>query len=132
MSIDHTAMIHTAMPLCASLGITADRVDAAAAVLALDWQEALCTSNGLLHGGALMALADSAGGACAFANLPADASATATIESKTNLFGAVRCGQVIAFARPVHVGSTTIVIETDLTCDGAFVAKTIQTQLVLR
>jgi len=79
-----------------------------------------------------MALADAAGGACAFANLPAGATATTTIESKTNLMGAVRQGFVTAHARPLHVGSTTIVVETDLTNDGKLVAKTTQTQLVLR
>ena len=65
-------------------------------VLRLDWRPELCTSGGLLHGGVVMALADSAGGACAFVNLPEGATRTATIESKTNFLGAVTDGTVIA------------------------------------
>ena len=56
-------------------------------VLTLDWRPELCTSGGLLHGGAVMALADAAGGACAFFNLPEGATGTSTIESKTNFLG---------------------------------------------
>jgi uncharacterized protein (TIGR00369 family) len=80
-----------------------------------------------------MTLADSAGAACAFANLPEGAEGTSTIESKTNFLGAVRSGMVRAVARPLHVGSTTIVVETEVR-DGAgwLVAKTTQTQAVLR
>jgi uncharacterized protein (TIGR00369 family) len=80
-----------------------------------------------------MALADSAGAACAFLNLPADAAGTATIESKTNFFAAVRGGWVLASTRPLHVGHATIVLETDVTdAQGRRVAKIIQTQAVLR
>ena len=78
-----------------------------------------------------MSLADAAGGVCAFLNLPADAS-TVTIESKTNFLGAIREGTVLARSRPLHVGKTTIVVETDV-CDasGRRVARTTQTQAVL-
>ena len=68
----------------------------------------------MLHGGAIMSLADSGGGLCAFLNLPEDAKGTATIESKTNFFGAVREGHVTATSRPLHKGKTTIVVETDV------------------
>jgi uncharacterized protein (TIGR00369 family) len=80
-----------------------------------------------------MALADSAGAACAFANLPDGSTGTSTIESKTNFLGAVRDGTVRAVARPLHVGSTTIVVETE-TRDGSgrLIAKTTQTQMVFR
>jgi uncharacterized protein (TIGR00369 family) len=103
-------------------------------VLHLDWQPDLCTSGGLLHGGALMALADSAGAAAAFLNLPEGAAGTSTIESKTNFLGAVREGATVtATASPLHCGSTTIVVETELrTGAGKLVAKTTQTQAVLR
>ena len=130
--IDATERIRSAMPMCATLGVTATRFDAEAVVLSLGWAAELCTSAGLLHGGVLMALADAAGGACAFANLPDGAIGTSTIESKTNFMGAVREGHVIATARPLHVGSTTIVVETELVVDGRLIAKTTQTQLVLR
>ena len=121
------------MPLATTLGIRTDEYGAERVVLSLDWAPALCTANGLLHGGVIMALADSAGGACALLNLPADASGTTTIESKTNFLGAVRRGSVTATSTPLHRGGTTIVVET-LVRDGAgkIVAKTTQTQLVLR
>ena len=67
------------------------------------WDESRCTSGGLLHGGLLMSLADSCGGACAFANLPEGAAGTSTIESKTNFFRGVRDGTVEATSRPLHV-----------------------------
>lgn len=95
------------------------------------WREDLCTLGGILHGGALMTLADTVGAACAFLNLPEGAS-TATIESKTNLLRAVRSGHVEATATPVHVGRTMIVVQTDLRDDqGKRVALTTQTQAVL-
>jgi uncharacterized protein (TIGR00369 family) len=80
-----------------------------------------------------MGLADTCGGACAFANLPEGTTGTTTIESKTNFFRAVREGSVEAIARPLHVGRTTIVVETDLFDDaGKRVARVTQTQAVLR
>ncbi len=129
-----TEIVQSTMPLCAALGITATQFDAERVVLQLAWKPELCTSGGLLHGGALMALADSAGGASAFLNLPEGATGTSTIESKTNFLGAVREGaSVTATAVPLHRGGTTIVVETELRTDsGALVAKTTQTQAVLR
>jgi uncharacterized protein (TIGR00369 family) len=129
-----TEIVQSTMPLCATFGITASEFEPERVVLHLDWQASLCTSAGLLHGGALMALADSAGGGVAFLNLPEGASGTSTIESKTNFLGAVREGAVVtATATPLHRGSTTIVVETELrTGDGKLVAKTTQTQAVLR
>ncbi|MGH9305942.1 MAG: PaaI family thioesterase [Acidimicrobiales bacterium] len=128
-----TALVREAMPLAATLGLRAERYTPEAVVLALDWSPELCTSNGLLHGGAIMALADSAGGACAFLNLPEDASGTSTIESKTNFVGGVRNGAATATATVLHRGRTTIVIETSVR-DGSdvLVAKVTQTQIVLR
>ena len=131
--MDLTEQIHGLMPLCATLGVRAVRLDPDAAELQMDWAADRCTTAGLLHGGAVMALADSAGAGCAFANLPADATGTSTIESKTNFLGAVRSGTVTAVSRPLHVGGTTIVVETEVRGDdGRLVAKTTQTQIVLR
>jgi uncharacterized protein (TIGR00369 family) len=102
-------------------------------VLSLEWAPSLCTAGGILHGGAIMALADSAGGACAYLNLPTDAAGTSTIESKTNFLGVVRKGRVTATATPLHRGGTTIVVETAVHDDaGKLIAKVTQTQLVLR
>ena len=120
------------MPLCATLGITASVAGADRVVAHLEWRPDLCTSGGLLHGGAVMALADAAGGACAFLNLPEGATGTSTIESKTNFLGAVREGaSVVATATPLHVGRTTIVVETELRVGDRLIAKTTQTQSVL-
>jgi uncharacterized protein (TIGR00369 family) len=80
-----------------------------------------------------MALADSAGGACALLNLPEGSSGTATIESKTNFLGVVRSGTVTATATPLHIGGTTIVVETSVRdASGRLIAKVTQTQIVLR
>ncbi len=127
-----TELVQGSMPLCAALGITASEATADRAVLHLAWDERWCTTAGLLHGGALMALADSAGATCAFLNLPEGASGTSTIESKTNFLGAVTGGSVDAIATPLHVGGRTIVVETELRVDGRLVGKTTQTQAVLR
>jgi uncharacterized protein (TIGR00369 family) len=130
---DATSLIHELMPLCATLGIRAEEYSADQVVLALDWAPSLCTANGVLHGGAIMALADSAGGACAFLNLPKDAAGTATIESKTNFLGAVREGSATATSTPLHRGGTTVVIETSVRdAKGKLIAKVTQTQMVLR
>jgi uncharacterized protein (TIGR00369 family) len=127
---DLTETVNEQMPLGATLGIRTsggpDEVEAT-----LDWAPELCTAAGVLHGGILMALADSAGGVCAFLNLPPGAH-TATIESKTNFFGAVKEGTVRARSRPLHRGRTTIVVETDLyDSSDRHVARTTQTQAVL-
>jgi uncharacterized protein (TIGR00369 family) len=127
-----TAFLHRVMPLCATLDMRVDASDPGGVVLSMDWAEERCTSAGLLHGGALMALADSAGGMCAFLNLPEGAN-TSTIESKTNFLGAVKDGTITATARPLHVGSSTIVVETEVRrTDGKLVGKVTQTQAVLK
>lgn len=131
-SADLTTYIQDRVQLCGTLHIHAEKLDADEVVLWLDWAADLCTSNDMLHGGAVMALADSAGGAAAMANLPEGALGTSTIESKTNFLGAIRNGQVIATSRPLHVGSSTIVIETEIRNNDKLVAKVTQTQSVLR
>ncbi|GAC1591912.1 MAG: hypothetical protein NVS3B21_10920 [Acidimicrobiales bacterium] len=104
-----------------------------AAVVELDWAQSLCTINGVLHGGVIMALADSAAGVCAYLNLPVDALGTSTIESKTNFVRAVTAGTVTATATPLHRGTTTVVVETRVEdSTGRLVAKVTQTQAVLR
>jgi uncharacterized protein (TIGR00369 family) len=96
----------------------------------MEWAPERCTTGGVLHGGALMALADSIGAYCAVLNLPSGAG-TATIESKTNFFRAVREGFVEAVSTPLHVGRTTIVVQTDLhDSQGRRVARVTQTQAV--
>jgi len=120
-----------AMPFAEGLGIEVEAASAEEVRGALAWRAELCTAGGVLHGGALMAFADSLGAMCAYLNLPAGAT-TATIESKTNFFRGVREGSVVGVARPRHVGRTSIVVQTDVTgADGRAVALVIQTQAVL-
>ncbi len=128
---DLTASVLEAMPYGATLGIESIVGDADEVVATLAWAAGLCTTGGALHGGVLIALADSAGGVCAFLNLPAGAT-TVTIESTTNFFGAVRNGIVRARARPLHRGRTTIVVETDLLDENdRRIGRTTQTQVIL-
>lgn len=120
------------MPLCATLGVTADRADAEEVVLAMEWRPELCTTEGVLHGGALMALADSAGATCAYLNLPDGAIGTSTVESGTHFLGRVTTGRVTASARALHAGRSTIVVEVVVRSgDERLVAKVTQTQSVL-
>jgi 1,4-dihydroxy-2-naphthoyl-CoA hydrolase len=127
-----TDLLHASMPLCRTLGMRVVNAEKDCVQLELDWSPDLCTTAGLLHGGAVMALADSAGGACAFLNLP-EGAGTSTIESKTNFLGAIKDGTVTASSRPLHVGSTTIVVETEVRrADGKLVGKVTQTQAVLK
>jgi uncharacterized protein (TIGR00369 family) len=127
-----TEMIHGLVPLAVTLGITADAADAKEVVLSLDWASKLTTGGGVLHGGIVMALADTSGAVCAFLNLPEGAGGTTTIESKTNFFAATRSGTVKAHSRPLHVGRRVIVVETEIRGqDGKLAAKTIQSQAVL-
>jgi 1,4-dihydroxy-2-naphthoyl-CoA hydrolase len=120
------------MPFAAVLGVemldaTPDQVRARVA-----WEPSRCTAGGVLHGGVLMGLADSAGALCAFLNLPEGSAGTTTIESKTNFLRALREGHVEAVARPLHAGRTTIVVDTELRdAAGRLVARTTQTQAVI-
>ena len=121
------------MPYASTLGIRTDEYTPERVVLSLEWAPSLCTSGGILHGGVIMGLADSAAGACAYLNLPASAAGTSTIESSTNFLAAVRKGRVTATATALHRGGTTIVVETAVRDEaGKLVAKVTQTQLVLQ
>jgi uncharacterized protein (TIGR00369 family) len=118
--------------LAALLGIriVEARPDRVVAELAI--RDGLRTTTGVLHGGALMALADTVGAAATMLNLPPDAS-TATLESKTNFFAAGSAGTVRAESTPLHRGKTTMVWQTRVTDEtGRLLSVTIQTQLVLR
>jgi 1,4-dihydroxy-2-naphthoyl-CoA hydrolase len=127
-----TRQAQAAMPFAATLGIELVSASADEVRAQVEWGERLCTAGGILHGGVLMSLADAAGAYCAFLNLPEGSSSTATIESKTNFLRAVSSGRVVAVSRPLHVGRTTIVVETDLFDDrDRRVARVTQTQAVL-
>jgi len=132
VSDEQTAFAHDAMPFTAVLGIEVLEATADLVRARVEWDASRCTAGGALHGGVLMGLADSCGGFAAFLNLPEGATGTTTLESKTNLFKAVRSGFVTAQARPLHRGRSTFVVDTVLHDDaGDLVARTTQTQLVL-
>jgi 1,4-dihydroxy-2-naphthoyl-CoA hydrolase len=120
------------MPYAVAMGITLDSATAEEVRGSVAWAAVRCTVGGVLHGGVLMTLADSVGAVCAYLSLPAGAT-TSTVESKTNFFRAVRSGAVHATSRPLHVGRSFIVVQTDLTDDnGKRVGQTTQTQAVLQ
>jgi 1,4-dihydroxy-2-naphthoyl-CoA hydrolase len=120
------------MPFAAGMGIELAAATAAEVRGAMAWRPELCTTFGAMHGGAMMAMADSLGAVCAFLNLPPGAT-TSTIESKTNFFRGLREGTLHSTSSPLHVGRTTIVIQTDLVDDrGKHVARVTQTQAVLQ
>jgi 1,4-dihydroxy-2-naphthoyl-CoA hydrolase len=93
----------------------------------------LCTAGQLVHGGALMAFADSVGALATLINLPEGARGTTTIESKTNFVRGAREGEtIVSSTTPIHIGRRTQVWQTRLeTEDGKLVAIVTQTQLVL-
>jgi 1,4-dihydroxy-2-naphthoyl-CoA hydrolase len=127
-----TRTLRAAMPYAETLDLEFLAASADEVRGRVTWEERLTTAAGLLHGGVLMGLADTVGAYCAFLNLPEGSSATATIESKTNFFAAVRGGTVEARSRPLHRGSRTVVVETDLFDEaGKHVARVTQTQAVL-
>jgi 1,4-dihydroxy-2-naphthoyl-CoA hydrolase len=124
--------LNAAMPFGALLGVELDSASADEVRGGLEWAPERCTAGGIMHGGALMGLADSLGGLCAFLNLPPGATTTATVESKTNFFRAVKEGRVSAVSRPLHVGRSFIVVETDVhDAEGRHVARVTQTQAIL-
>jgi 1,4-dihydroxy-2-naphthoyl-CoA hydrolase len=100
-------------------------------VAELPIRDALKTVAGAVHGGALMALADTVGAAATVLNLPPGAT-TATLESKTNFIAAGRGGTVRAEATCLHRGRRTMVWQTRVTdAGGRLLSLTIQTQMVL-
>jgi 1,4-dihydroxy-2-naphthoyl-CoA hydrolase len=119
------------IPYAATLGMSLDEAAPELVRGKMPWSPTLCTTGGAMNGGAIMSLADNVGALCAFLNLPPGA-ATATVESGTNLFRAVRDGTLHASARPLHVGRSFIVVRTELTDDqDRAVGQTTQTQAVI-
>ena len=106
--------------------LTRERVVATLAI-----RDELRTVGGALHGGTLMAFADTVGAVATALNLPAGAGTT-TLESKTNFFAAGRSGTVRAEATPLHRGKRTMVWQTRVSDEsGRLLSMTIQTQMVL-
>jgi uncharacterized protein (TIGR00369 family) len=129
MSADLDALI-ALMPFAGHLGLILDEADASRVVIRLDWAPHLCTSGGVMHGGVLMSLADTAGALVTFLGLP-EGKTTATITSTSHMFRPVSGGTVRAVAVAVHRGRTTVTAETSVfDADDRLVAQTLQVQAV--
>lgn len=121
------------LPFASLMGVVFTEAEPERVVARMVVREDLCTAGHAIHGGAVMALADTAGAAGTFINLPEGAKGTATIESKTNFVAPALAGStVVATATPVHRGRRTQVWQTKVeTEDGKLVALVTQTQIVL-
>lgn len=131
MPLDLDSLVKS-MPFAVTAGIELERADPGEVVGRLEWSDDNCTTGGVMHGGALMTLADSTGAICAFLNLPRGA-ITTTIESKTNFLRGIREGDTAtARSEPLHVGRTTIVVRTEIRdARKKLVAHVVQTQAVV-
>jgi uncharacterized protein (TIGR00369 family) len=129
MSADLDALL-ALMPFAGHLGLVLDEADASRVIIRLPWAPHLCTSGGVMHGGVLMSLADTAGALVTFIGLP-EGKTTATITSTSHMFRPVSGGTVRAVAVPVHRGRTTVTAETSVfDAEDRLVAQTIQVQAV--
>ena len=119
-------------PFSNLVGIEVVSVAPEEVVVRMPVTEALANRNGVLHGGAIMTLADNAAGSAAFINIPAPRSNT-TVEAKTNFMRGVRVGDVLtARCVPLHRGRTVLVMQVTMTrADGKVAAVATQTHLVL-
>jgi 1,4-dihydroxy-2-naphthoyl-CoA hydrolase len=129
MAADLDALL-ALMPFAGHLGLVLDEADASRVIIRLDWAPHLCTTGGILHGGVLMSLADTAGALVTFLGLP-EGKTTATITSTSHMFRPVSGGMVRAVAVPVHRGRTTVTAETSIfDVEDRLVAQTVQVQAV--
>ncbi|MGQ0533964.1 MAG: PaaI family thioesterase [Caulobacteraceae bacterium] len=128
-----TAISADIIPFAKAMGVEVVEASPQRVIGKLVVRPDLCTTGGALHGGAVMALADSLGAIGAYLSLPEGAKSTTTLESKTNFLGAAKGGTTVtAEATPLHSGKRTAVWQTKITGeDGKALALVIQTQLVL-
>lgn len=132
MDTEGTKLFHQTMPFTERLGVEVLEHSKELVRARIAFDPTLCTLGESLHGGVLMALADSVAAVCAFGNLPEGAKGTSTIESRTSFLRAVREGHATASARTLHAGRRVIVVETEVHDDaGRLAAKVTQSQAVL-
>ncbi len=118
------------MPFAADLDIRVEEATPDRVVAVLPWAARLCTTGGLLHGGAIMTLADSAGALVAYLGLP-EGGSTSTLTSTTQMFRPVSAGDVRAVAVALHRGRTAVTVQTTLRDGtGKLVAQTTQIQAI--
>ena len=126
------ATLAATMPFAVAVGVEVTAASGDAVVGHLDWARERCTIGGLLHGGALMTLADSLGAVAAFLHLPEGAS-TATVTSNTSLLRGLREGRATGTAVVINAGRRFITVRTDVVDDdGRLLITTTQVQAVLR
>jgi 1,4-dihydroxy-2-naphthoyl-CoA hydrolase len=120
------------LPFAVLLGIQFTSASKEQVTAELIVRDDLCTLPAVLHGGAIMAFADTLGAAATILNLPAGAGTT-TIESKTNFLAPAPAGtKILGETTPVHRGRRTMVWQTRITTEtGRAVALVTQTQLVI-
>lgn len=128
-----TNNLAAAMPFSRLMGVEVTTAESSRIEASLFVRPELCTTGGIMHGGAIMAFADALGAVGAVLNLPEGAKGTTTIESKTNFLGAAPQGELVsAVTTPVKVGRRLSVWQTLIrTADDRDVALVTQTQLVL-
>lgn len=118
------------MPFAQHVGLSLDEASPDQVIARLEWAPHLCTAGGIMHGGALMSLADTAGALVAFLGLPSGAT-TATMTSTSQMFRPVTGGTVRAVAKPLHRGRTAVTVATSLyDSQQRLVAQTTQIQAV--
>jgi 1,4-dihydroxy-2-naphthoyl-CoA hydrolase len=128
----HQRLTAQMLPFAALLGIEFISAGPDRIVARMTVRDDLCTRPAVLHGGAIMAFADTLGAAGTIVNLPTGAGTT-TIESKTNFFAPAPAGsEIVGEATPLHRGRRTMVWQTRVSNpEGRLLALVTQTQLVL-
>ena len=128
--LDPSALVAT-MPFAVQSGVEISAASKEAVVGHIDWSEERCTIGGLMHGGALMTLADSLGAVAAFLHLP-DGAGTATVTSNTSLLRGLRGGRATGTSTVINAGRRFITVRTDVVDDdGKLLITTTQVQAVL-
>ena len=122
-----------AMPFSKLMGVEVSEATPEGITATLMVREDLCTTGGILHGGAIMAFADALGGIGAFLTLPEGSAMTTTIESTTKFLGGASVGETVTgICKPVKIGRRTSVWQTEIKrADGKWVALVTQTQMAL-
>jgi len=133
MALDAAALQNLLQPLLPGLmGMQLAEVGPDRIVASMQVRPDLCTSGGILHGGAVMAFADTLGAVGTFVNLP-EGKGTTTVESSTKFIGSAKVGSTVTGeSTPLHKGRTTMVWQTTIrNAEGKLCAVVTQTQLVL-
>jgi uncharacterized protein (TIGR00369 family) len=131
--VDLLAMVQeTRIPFAETLGIRFLSVEPERIAAELEVRDEICTGPMVLHGGALMAFADTLGAVATMINIP-EGAATTTLESKTNFFAPAPAGSTVhGETTPLHRGKSTQVWQTRITnAEGRLLAQVTQTQMVL-